>query len=98
MGPNLLGQWGMCCKNHVVGFLKCLLQHHPTPPTPTETDQLDPHFVTWIADYLTGRPQFVRMGGSVYTTATSSTRARPRGLCCHPLLYASSITKLSQVL
>ncbi|KAK1802673.1 hypothetical protein P4O66_004309 [Electrophorus voltai] len=40
----------------------------------------------WILDFLTGRPQSVRIGSSTYTTTTLSTGA-PQGSVLSPLLF-----------
>lgn len=47
---------------------------------------VDPSFVTWITDYLTGRPQYVRLGNCVSGTLLSSTGA-PQGSVLAPFLF-----------
>ena len=48
--------------------------------------QVDPLLVTWITDYLTGRPQYVRLGGCTSDTVLSSTGA-PQGTVFSPFLF-----------
>lgn len=48
--------------------------------------QVDPLLVSWITDYLTDRPQFVRLGTNTSDTVTSSTGA-PQGTVLAPLLF-----------
>lgn len=50
------------------------------------TMQVDPSLVSWITDYLTDRPQFVRLGSTTSDTVTSSTGA-PQGTVLAPLLF-----------
>ena len=47
---------------------------------------VDPSFVSWITDYLTERPQFVRLGNCVSGTVMSSTGA-PQGTVLAPFLF-----------
>ncbi|KAK7883856.1 hypothetical protein WMY93_026979 [Mugilogobius chulae] len=47
---------------------------------------VDPHLVNWIMDYLTNRPQYVRVGGQMSSTLTCSTGA-PQGTVLSPLLF-----------
>jgi len=47
---------------------------------------VDPSFTSWITDYLTGRPQFVRMGNCASGTTLSSTGA-PQGTVLAPFLF-----------
>ncbi|CAJ1050790.1 hypothetical protein NFI96_006036 [Xyrichtys novacula] len=47
---------------------------------------VDPACVSWIADYLTGRPQFVRLGNCVSGTLMSSTGAL-QGTVLAPFLF-----------
>lgn len=54
---------------------------HTIQPPRLRLASSDPHLVTWVTDYLTYRPQFVRLGVSVSITVTSSTGAC-RGLYC----------------
>lgn len=39
------------------------------------TMQVDPSLISWMTDYLTDRPQFVRIGSSISSSTTSSTGA-----------------------
>ncbi|KAI4873665.1 hypothetical protein NFI96_032777, partial [Prochilodus magdalenae] len=48
--------------------------------------QVDPHLVSWITDYLTGRPQYVRLKDCTSETVVSSTGA-PQGTVLFPLLF-----------
>lgn len=48
--------------------------------------QVDPRLVSWITDYLTDRPQFVRLGHNISDIVTSSTGA-PQGTVLAPLLF-----------
>ncbi|GLD46311.1 receptor-type tyrosine-protein phosphatase gamma-like protein [Lates japonicus] len=48
--------------------------------------QVDPHQVSWITSYLTGRPQYVRLRDAVSDTVVSSTGA-PQGTVLPPTLY-----------
>lgn len=48
--------------------------------------QVDPPLVSWITDYLTGRPQYVRLQDSVSDTVVSSTGA-PQGTVLSPFLF-----------
>ncbi|CAJ1079927.1 hypothetical protein NFI96_007151 [Xyrichtys novacula] len=47
---------------------------------------VDPSCVSWITDYLTGRPQFVRLRNCVSGTLMSSTGA-PQGTVLTPFLF-----------
>lgn len=47
---------------------------------------VNPSFVSWITDYLTDRPQFVRLGNCVSGTVMSSTGA-PQGTVLAPFLF-----------
>lgn len=47
---------------------------------------LQEKLISWIADYLTDRPQFVRIGSSISNTTTSSTGA-PQGIVLSPILF-----------
>lgn len=47
---------------------------------------VDPYLVSWIMDYLTNRPQFVRMGNLMSSTLTCSIGA-PQGTVLSPLLF-----------
>ncbi|KAI4879302.1 hypothetical protein NFI96_004343 [Prochilodus magdalenae] len=59
---HLSGQGGWCCEGHVLRFLQCL-QHHSALLLRDKLMKMevDMHLVTWITDYLTGRPQHVRI-------------------------------------
>ncbi|KAI4881097.1 hypothetical protein NFI96_007135 [Prochilodus magdalenae] len=48
--------------------------------------QVDPHLVSWITDYLTGRPQYVRLKDCTSETVVSSTGA-PQGTVLSPFLF-----------
>lgn len=48
--------------------------------------EVEPHRVSWITDYLTDRPQFVRIGSSIFSTLICSTGA-PLGAVLSPLLF-----------
>ncbi|XP_035812432.2 uncharacterized protein LOC118471519 [Amphiprion ocellaris] len=47
---------------------------------------VDPYLVNWITDYLTNRPQFVRVGGGRSSTLTCSIGA-PQGTVLSPFLF-----------
>lgn len=47
---------------------------------------VDLSFISWITDYLTGRPQYVRLGNCVSGTLMSSTGA-PQGTVLAPFLF-----------
>ncbi|KAM3860001.1 uncharacterized protein ACN63O_016557 [Diretmus argenteus] len=47
---------------------------------------VDPHLVSWITDYLTERPQFVRLRDCISDTVVSSTGA-PQGTVFSPVLF-----------
>ena len=47
---------------------------------------VDPYLVSWITDYLTDRPQYVRMGDCLSSMVTSSTGA-PQGTVLSPILF-----------
>ncbi|KAI4888279.1 hypothetical protein NFI96_012150 [Prochilodus magdalenae] len=48
--------------------------------------QVDPHLVSWITDYLSGRPQYVRLKDCTSETVVSSTGA-PQGTVLSPFLF-----------
>ena len=48
--------------------------------------QLHPDIAAWILDYLTGRPQYVRVGGCASGTVTSNTGV-PQGTVLAPFLF-----------
>ena len=48
--------------------------------------QVDHHLVSWITDYLMGRPQYVRLQDCVSDTMVSSTGA-PQGTVLSPFLF-----------
>ncbi|KAI4880336.1 hypothetical protein NFI96_004093 [Prochilodus magdalenae] len=48
--------------------------------------QVDPHRVSWITDYLTGRPQYVMLKDCTSETVVSSTGA-PQGTVLSPFLF-----------
>ncbi|KAI4894909.1 hypothetical protein NFI96_007437 [Prochilodus magdalenae] len=48
--------------------------------------QVDPHLVSWITNYLTGRPQYVRLKDCMSETVVSSTGA-PQGTVLSPFLF-----------
>ncbi|KAI4888693.1 hypothetical protein NFI96_005457 [Prochilodus magdalenae] len=50
--------------------------------------EVDMHLVTWITDYLTGRPQHVRIRDCSSDTVISSTGA-PQGTVLSPVLFTS---------
>ena len=47
---------------------------------------IDDTVISWITDYLTGRPQFVRMG-SVLSDAVVSDTGAPQGTVLSPILF-----------
>jgi len=49
--------------------------------------ELNTSLCNWILDFLTGRPQVVRMGSLISSVLTLSTGA-PQGCVLSPLLYA----------
>ena len=51
-----------------------------------EIGGVDPLLVTWITDYLTERPQYVRLKGCISDTVVSSTGA-PQGTVLSPVLF-----------
>ncbi|XP_078802203.1 uncharacterized protein LOC144991899 [Oryzias latipes] len=53
-----------------------------------EKMQVDAPLVSWIEDYLTGRPQFVRLQSCVSDTLTSNTGA-PQGTVLSPFLFTT---------
>ncbi|XP_078802582.1 uncharacterized protein LOC144991990 [Oryzias latipes] len=53
-----------------------------------EKMQVDAPLVSWIEDYLTGRPQFVRLQSCVSETLTSNTGA-PQGTVLSPFLFTT---------
>ncbi|KAI3355457.1 hypothetical protein L3Q82_018292, partial [Scortum barcoo] len=60
------------------------------------------HLVAWITDYLTGRPQYVRLGDCRSDTVASSTGAPCRELCslrsCSPCTRPTFSTSQSSVM
>ncbi|KAI4895073.1 hypothetical protein NFI96_006521 [Prochilodus magdalenae] len=59
----------------------------PAKLIPKLTDLgLNSHLCNWVLDFLTGRPQVVRVGNSFPSTLTLSTGA-PQGCVLSPLLY-----------
>ena len=48
--------------------------------------RVDSHLLDWISDYLTGRPQYVRLKDTTSDTVVSSTGA-PQGTVLAPLLF-----------
>ncbi|KAI4874755.1 hypothetical protein NFI96_005252 [Prochilodus magdalenae] len=60
----------------------------PAKLIPKLTDLgLNSHLCNWVLDFLTGRPQVVRVGHSFSSTLTLSTGA-PQGCVLSPLLYS----------
>ena len=60
----------------------------PAKLIPKLTDLgLNSHLCNWVLDFLTGRPQVVRVGNSFSSTLTLSTGA-PQGCVLSPLLYS----------
>ncbi|KAI4899027.1 hypothetical protein NFI96_000382 [Prochilodus magdalenae] len=57
------------------------------PHTPGQEEHLNSHLCNWVLDFLTGRPQVVRVGNSFSSTLTLSTGA-PQGCVLNPLLYS----------
>ncbi len=62
-----------------------------------EDMQVDASLVTWIYDYLTGRPQFVRLQGCVSERLISNIEA-PQGTVLSPFSFTIYTTDLSTVL
>ena len=56
---------------------------------------VEPGLVTWITDYLTGRPQFVRLGGLTSETVVSNIGA-PQGTVLSPLLFTLYTTDFKE--
>ena len=52
-----------------------------------ETLGLDPALCNWVQDFLTGRPQVVRVGNNISTPLILNTGA-PQGCVLSPLLYS----------
>ena len=52
-----------------------------------ETLGLDPALCNWVLDFLTGRPQVVRVGNNISTPLILNTGA-PQGCVLSPLLYS----------
>ena len=52
-----------------------------------ETLCLDPALCNWFLDFLTGRPQVVKVGNNISTPLILSTGA-PQGCILSPLLYS----------
>lgn len=53
----------------------------------------DSHLVTWMLDYLTGRPQYVRPIGTAPLRLWSVALAHHMGLClAYPLLFLHSLS------
>ena len=52
---------------------------------------VDDTMISWITDYLTGRPQFVRMGSVLSDVVVSDTGA-PQGTVLSPLLFTLCTT------
>lgn len=60
------------CKALLTGSV---LAAHGKRQKKLSTMQVDPSLISWMTDYLTDRPQFVRIGSSISSTTTSSTGA-----------------------
>ncbi|KAJ8412172.1 hypothetical protein AAFF_G00144390, partial [Aldrovandia affinis] len=56
--------------------------------------QVDQDLVAWITDYLTGRPQYVRLQGSLSEVVMSNTGA-PQGTVLSPFLFTLYTTDFS---
>ena len=52
-----------------------------------ETKGLDPALCNWVLDFLTGRPQVVKVGNNISTPLILNTGA-PQGCILSPLLYS----------
>ena len=48
---------------------------------------LNPSLCNWVLDFLTGRPQVVKVGNNISTSLTLNTGA-PKGCVLSPLLYS----------
>ena len=48
---------------------------------------LNPTLCNWVLDFLTGRPQVVKVGNNISTSLTLNTGA-PQGCMLSPLLYS----------
>ena len=59
--------------------------------------QVDAPLVAWITNYLTGRPQYVRLQNIVSDTIVSSTGA-PQGMVLSPFLFTLYISDFSFLL
>ena len=82
------GQAGKHCERHVFWLLRCI-QHHPSSSTGWEADSDagdSPPLVTWIIDYLTGRPQCVHLQHCVSDKVVSNTGA-PQSTVLSPFLF-----------
>ena len=55
---------------------------------------VDPPLVSWIVDYLTGRPQYMRLQHCVSDTVVSNTRA-PQGTVHSPFFFTLYTTDFS---
>ena len=60
---------------------------HLTPSKLVITLGLDPTLCNWVLDFLTGRPQVVRVGNNISTPLILNTGA-PQGCVLSPLLYS----------
>ncbi|TWW73515.1 RNA-directed DNA polymerase from mobile element jockey [Takifugu flavidus] len=74
------------------------IQHHPAQAAGGQTLQfvagVDHHLTTWILDYLTQRPQFVRVKGSQSDRLLCSTGV-PQGTVLAPILFTLYTTDFS---
>ena len=52
-----------------------------------EALDLNPFLCNWVLDFMTGRPQVVKVGNNISTSLTHNTGA-PQGWVLSPLLYS----------
>ena len=66
--------------------LEEILANHPAPQEKKlQVMVVDEEMISWITEYLTGRPQFVRPGSVLYDVVVSDTES-PQGMVLSPSL------------
>ncbi|KAI3372144.1 hypothetical protein L3Q82_007002 [Scortum barcoo] len=72
-----------------IGVDDACIQHHPAQAAGDKLQLagVDHHLTTWILDYLTHRPQFVRVQGFESDRLLCSTGAAPQGTVLAPFLF-----------
>ena len=82
-----IGQGERCCDIHIFDFSSALNTIQPLRLRDKLLQMgVDAHLVCWITDYLTKRPQFVRLKDCFSDTVVSSTGA-PQGTMLAPVLF-----------